>query len=60
MKVIEPEPPWYPEWRKALGRVIAATMARDATQPGTPEREAAEREYDSALTAFREVANRIR
>jgi hypothetical protein len=53
-------PPWYEEWREALGRVVAATMARDAAQPGTPEREAAEREHEVALAIFCEVANRIR
>jgi len=32
--------PWYPEWRAAVERVIAASMARDATMVGTPERKA--------------------
>ena len=52
--------PWYREWREALERIIAASMARDRTMVGTPEREAAQRECDSAMAAFREIANRIR
>jgi hypothetical protein len=39
---------WYHQtWQRA------AQMARDATMPGTPEREAAEREHDAELAAFR-------
>jgi hypothetical protein len=52
--------PWYEEWRAALERVIAASMARDATLVGTPERRAAEQECDAAMAAFREIANRLR
>ena len=37
--------PWHQEWREALDRVIAGQMARDGAKPGTPEREAADREY---------------
>ena len=33
--------PWYPKWKEAVERVVEARMARDGTQPGTPEREAA-------------------
>jgi hypothetical protein len=40
--------PWYREWRETLERVIAAQMKRDSTKHGTPEREAADREYDAA------------
>ena len=55
---IRPEDqPWYSQWHEALERVIAAQMARDATKPGTPEREIAERECDAAYAAFRVVAN---
>jgi hypothetical protein len=50
----------YQQWRAALERVIAASMARDATMVGTPEREAAQRECDVALAAFRGIANQIR
>jgi hypothetical protein len=52
--------PWYREWREALERVIAASMARDQTAAGTPEREAAQQECDAAMAAFREIANRLR
>ena len=52
--------PWYREWREALERAIAASMARDATKAGTAEREAAQKECDAALEAFREIANRLR
>lgn len=52
--------PWYREWREALDRVIGAAMARDRTVAGTPEREAAEREYDAALAEFRRIANQVR
>jgi len=52
--------PWYPEWRAAVERVIAASMARDATMVGTPERKAADQECEAAMAAFREIANRLR
>ena len=48
--------PWYSEWKKTMDRVIAALMARDSTEPGTPEREAADREYEAAMAAFRLLA----
>jgi hypothetical protein len=51
---------WYQEWRAASERVIAASMARDATMVGTPERQAAQQERDAAMAAFREIANRLR
>jgi len=54
------EPPWYGEWRATLERVIVAQMMRDATKPGTPERQTADQEYKAAMAAFREIANRIR
>ena len=28
---------WYPEWKKAVDRVVAARRALDATTPETPE-----------------------
>ena len=52
--------PWYQEWRAALERVIAASMARDATMVGTPDRQSAEQEYDAAMAAYRDIANRLR
>jgi hypothetical protein len=52
--------PWYREWRKALDRVISASMERDRTVAGTPEREAAQRECDAALAAFKKIANQVR
>jgi hypothetical protein len=51
---------WYPEWKQTVDRVVAARMALDATKPDTPEREAAEREYQVALAAFRSAAERFR
>jgi hypothetical protein len=39
--------PWYPEWKKTIDRVIAALMARDSVKPGTPQREAADLEYEA-------------
>jgi hypothetical protein len=48
--------PWYPEWKKTIDRVVTARMALDATTPGTPEWEAADREYGAALSAFRVLA----
>jgi hypothetical protein len=59
MPRVEDEP-WYQQWREALNRVIAAQMARDASRPGTPEREAAERAYDAAFAAFSALANQLR
>jgi hypothetical protein len=35
-------------------------MARDSTKPGTPEREAADREYEVAIAAFRLLAEQHR
>jgi hypothetical protein len=52
--------PWYPEWKKTIDRVVAARMALDGTKPNTSEREAASREYDDALIAFRSIADRLR
>jgi hypothetical protein len=60
MRDIKARPWWYSEWHEVLERVVAATMARDAARPGTPEREAAEREHEAALAVYREVAQRIR
>jgi hypothetical protein len=37
-----------PKWKEAAERVVAAQMARDGTKPGTPEREAVDREYEVA------------
>ena len=54
---VEDQPWWYHQWHEALERVIAAQMGRDSTKPGTPEREAADREYDAALAVFRSIAN---
>jgi hypothetical protein len=34
-------------------------MACDGTQPGTPEREAADRDYEAAFAAFRSIAAQI-
>ena len=51
---------WYPEWKGTIDRVVTARMELDATKPGTPDREAADREYESALTAFRMVADKHR
>jgi hypothetical protein len=51
---------FYKQWRAALERVIAASMARDAMMVGTPEREAAQGECDAALAVFRDMANQIR
>jgi hypothetical protein len=52
--------PWYAERHEVVERVVAARMACDSTAVGTPEREAAEREYNSALAAFRLAAERFR
>jgi hypothetical protein len=51
---------WYPEWKKAVDRVVAARMALDATTPETPERQTADREYQAALTGFRTLAEKLR
>jgi hypothetical protein len=60
MSGTENEPPWYREWREKLERVIAAQMKRDATKPATAEQQTADQEYEAAMSAFREIANRIR
>jgi hypothetical protein len=52
--------PWYPKWHEALERVIAAQMKRDSSQAGTPEREEADRDHDTAMALFRAVAREIR
>jgi hypothetical protein len=51
---------WYPEWKEAVDRVVVAKMALDATAPETPERQAADREYQTALTGFRALAEKLR
>ena len=51
--------PWYPEWHAVVDRVVTARIARDSSAAGTPEREAADREYDTALAAFRSAAERF-
>jgi hypothetical protein len=51
--------PWYPEWHAIVDRVVTAHMARDSSTAGTPERKAADREYDVALAAFRSAAGRF-
>jgi hypothetical protein len=40
-------------------RRLRESSRPSATQPGTPEREAAEHEYVKALALFREVADRV-
>ena len=52
--------PWYLEWRAAVNRVVTAHTARDSAVTGSPERHAADLEYDDALTAFRTAALRFR
>jgi hypothetical protein len=51
---------WYPKWREALEPAIVAQMKRDSSQAGTPEREEADRESDTAMALFRAVAREIR
>jgi len=51
---------WYAEWREMVERVEAARRACDSTAPGSPQREAADREYDVALAAVRSAAERFR
>ena len=48
--------PWYPSWREAVERVIAARKVLDDTKEGTPEREAAEREHHAARAAYMLIA----
>jgi hypothetical protein len=50
----------YPQWREAVERVVAAQMARDATEPGTPQREAADKEYQAALGDSRALVSTFR
>ncbi len=52
--------PWYPEWRTAVNRAVTACTARDSAAAGSPERQAADREYEDALVAFRSAAQRFR
>lgn len=54
------EQPWYPEWRAVVDRVVTARIARDSAAAGTPEREAADREYDAAFAAFQSAAELFR
>ena len=51
--------PWYLEWRAAVDRVVTAHTARDSAATGSPERRAADLEYDDALIAFRSAAQRF-
>ena len=54
------EQPWYAVWKKSLDRVIAARLARDAIKLETSEWEAANLEYQNALTAHRLLADQLR
>jgi hypothetical protein len=51
--------PWYPEWKKVVDRVVTARMVLDSMKPGMPEWEAAEREYEDTLAAFRSAAKQF-
>ena len=51
--------PWYTKWREALEMVIVAQIKHDS-RAGTPEREEADREYNTAMALFRAVAREIR
>jgi hypothetical protein len=53
------EQPWYPQWKWATERLIAAREARDKEQPGTPAWEAAEAKYQIALDDYRALAGQI-
>jgi hypothetical protein len=52
--------PWYAVWKKSLDRVVATRLARDAIKAGTSEWEAADVEYENALTAHRLLARQLR
>ncbi len=41
-----------------MDRVVAARMALDSHKPDTPERAAADREYEAALAVFRLLAEK--
>jgi hypothetical protein len=51
--------PWYPAWKKSLERLVTARLALDATEPNTPEREAADREYQAACVAHRMLSEQL-
>jgi hypothetical protein len=53
------EQPWYPAWRKAVERLIAAKEALNDTKPDMPERKAAEAEVRAAQSAYRLIASKI-
>jgi len=52
--------PWYPDWHQAINHAIATREARDSEKLGTPAWEAADVEYQTALTAYRLIATQIR
>jgi hypothetical protein len=52
--------PWYPVWKKSIDRLVAARLALDATKPGTPERESAEREYENAMNIHQLLVEQLR
>jgi hypothetical protein len=51
--------PWYPAWKKSLERLVTTRLALDATKPNTPERKAADREYQAACVAHRMLADQL-
>ena len=51
--------PWYADWKKTVDRVVTARMVLDSMKPRMPEWEAAEREYQAALAAFRSAAEQF-
>ena len=49
-------------WDEAIGVAVFGDIpdARDTAKPGTPEREAANREHEAAFVVFRALAEKIR
>jgi hypothetical protein len=51
--------PWYPRWRKAVQRLILAREGLRDTKEGTPARTESEREYASAWSAYKIIADQV-
>jgi hypothetical protein len=51
--------PWFPEWRKAVQRLMLARERLRDTKEGTQARTEVEREYGAAWAAYKSIADQV-
>jgi hypothetical protein len=59
MTVTVENQPWYEDWRQAVQRLMLARERLHETKEGTQARTEAEREYESAWSAYKIIADQI-